>query len=468
MPKLILRLLALALLCTVALPLRAEMVKSKGRGEITYTSLLRPSAAEERAAIRAAKLNALSRYAATLPKSRFELFRGVEAKLEARLDAIVPDHVVIDESTDKTSKRYMVTVEASINTTLLESELQAATKPVGATGATGAAAANSDSFIAFIFVARELASSRSFGPAVSTSSSISAINEVDRRTDRSRSDRGQLNSTAAADVAGRAVGASTTSGSAAVAAKGGQVRLDAAAAEASRSADGSAAAIEVASGTAQQRAGQASGTASSSSDSAGAFSGAAERTASASGTQSSSTQFAGRTEATSQVHTTESRGVETRAEDRQFRVYGVTAVNAAVNQVLTEAGYEAVQAVDAGIDAAAFNRDYGIGNDIAAETRTAAIKLCRDQSIAFLSTATLDVGVPEIDAATGLTRVYVTVTAQATDVRGRFPRTIASVSGKPYAGLGPNPMVARDNALLEAAQKTAAQLVDQLRVKRVP
>ncbi len=79
----------------------------------------------------------------------------------------------------------------------------------------------------------------------------------------------------------------------------------------------------------------------------------------------------------------------------------------------------------------------------------------------------MDVGLPEKDEVSGMIRVYVTVTAKVTDLSPKFPKTVASIAGKPYAGLGPNPQVARQNALNEAAISSAGELVDQLRMKNV-
>jgi hypothetical protein len=71
------------------------------------------------------------------------------------------------------------------------------------------------------------------------------------------------------------------------------------------------------------------------------------------------------------------------------------------------------------------------------------------------------------DGVSGLTQVVVTVTARITDLAGRFPKTIASIAGQPYAGLGQDPQVAKQNALNEAATRSASELLDQLRLKGV-
>ena len=157
---------------------------------------------------------------------------------------------------------------------------------------------------------------------------------------------------------------------------------------------------------------------------------------------------------------------ERKSNDRKYRVFTISEVDAAVNNVLTVAGYEVVAAVDANLAVNAFKADYESG-DIQPATRQTAVKTCRDNQINYLGTASMDVGIPERDPATGMWRVYVTVNSQVSDLRGRFPKTAASIAGKAYAGLGTNEEVARTNALNTAAQETASELVDQLRLKTV-
>jgi hypothetical protein len=167
------------------------------------------------------------------------------------------------------------------------------------------------------------------------------------------------------------------------------------------------------------------------------------------------------------VKNTTGGNTETKAEDLAYRVTTVTEVDNAVNSVLTKARYEVVDAVDAGLDVGSFKNDFSGGSDISPETRKAAVKNCKDKEIRYIAIANMDVGLPEKDEATGLTRVYVTVTAKVSDLAPRFTKTVASIAGKPYAGLGSNPQVAKQNALNEAAVRSASELVDQLRMKGV-
>jgi hypothetical protein len=170
---------------------------------------------------------------------------------------------------------------------------------------------------------------------------------------------------------------------------------------------------------------------------------------------------------TSVVKQTTGGNVETKAEELAYRVTTVTEVDNAVNSVLTKANYEVVDPVDAGLDVTSFKNDFSSGSDISPTTRSSAIKNCREKEIRYIAIANMDVGLPEKDEASGLTRIYVTVTAKVTDISSKFPKTIASIAGNPYAGLGSNQQVAKQNALNEAAMRSASELVDQLRMKGV-
>ena len=349
---------------------QAELVKVKGKGEIVYKSNIfkqGQGSDEERAAITEAKKNALTRYAADFDSARFELFKKIEPDVLANIDQYVTDYTQIDSQVDKSSKRYTVVIEASINTTLIENAISKSSVANAPVAAGAAPAKAGGSYMTFVFVARELASRKDFDAKRTTVD----INE---------------------------------------------------------------------------------------SSSAGA-----QKNKIAEDAQSAETSV----DKTSVVKQTTGGNVETKAEELAYRVTTVTEVDNAVNSVLTKANYEVVDPVDAGLDVTSFKNDFSSGSDISPTTRSSAIKNCREKEIRYIAIANMDVGLPEKDEASGLTRIYVTVTAKVTDISSKFPKTIASIAGNPYAGLGSNQQVAKQNALNEAAMRSASELVDQLRMKGV-
>jgi hypothetical protein len=350
---------------------RAELVKVKGKGEIIYKAnvlKLGQNSTEERAAITEAKKNALARFVAEFDSARFELYKKVESVVLADIDQFVTDYTQLDQQVDKTSKRYTVVIEASINATLIENTINktASTAVIVENGGSASTKAGGN-FFTFVFVARELASRKEFD----AKRTAVVINE----------------------------------------------KSDVGAQEAKVSEDGQSAKSSL--------------------------------------------------ENVSVDKKTTGGNVEIKANELSYRVSTVTEVDNAVNSVLTKARYEVVDPVDAGLNVDNFRNDFSGGNDVSAATRTAAIKTCREKEIGYIAIANMDVGLPEKDEATGMIRVYVAVTAKVSDLSPKFPKTVASIAGKPYAGLGPNPQVAKQNALNEAAARSATELVDQLRIKGV-
>ena len=149
-----------AALCCLALTATAEVVKVKGNGEIVYKGTFKPSAAEEQAAITEAKKNALARYTADFDPARIALYKRIEPEILANLNQYVPDYTQLDQEIDKPSKRFSVIIEASIDTTRIENAIQKSSGPTvqPVTSITPA----ETNYMAFLFVARELASSKAF------------------------------------------------------------------------------------------------------------------------------------------------------------------------------------------------------------------------------------------------------------------------------------------------------------------
>jgi hypothetical protein len=71
----------------------------------------------------------------------------------------------------------------------------------------------------------------------------------------------------------------------------------------------------------------------------------------------------------------------------------------------------------------------------------------------------------DTDPVSGLKRVYVSVNAKVWNIEKRLPRKVASINSSPFAGLGPDSVVAKKNALKKAATRAAKNIVDQLNAK---
>ena len=111
--------------------------------------------------------------------------------------------------------------------------------------------------------------------------------------------------------------------------------------------------------------------------------------------------------------------------------------------------------------------EFSTGDDLGSEVLRSTVDGVRNAGIPLLAYGTLDVGMQDVDPISGNVRVTVTVTGKVLDVTGRFPRTVTSVGPVQYFGLGSDASVARTNALAQAAERAAEQMVDELNVKNV-
>ena len=167
-------------------------------------------------------------------------------------------------------------------------------------------------------------------------------------------------------------------------------------------------------------------------------------------------------------------GSTTRKADAvQWEVGSAAEVNTAMTGILGDAGFEVVEAEyvegESGgqLDLARIRADFSTGDDLSAEVLRSTVAGVRHAQIPLLAFGTLDVGMRDTDPVTGNIRVFVTVTGKVQDLSGRFPRTLASVGPVQFAGLGPDESVARTNALEQAAQQAARQVVDALNARSV-
>lgn len=162
-----------------------------------------------------------------------------------------------------------------------------------------------------------------------------------------------------------------------------------------------------------------------------------------------------------------------KADSIAYEVTSSDEINTAMSEVFSGSGFEIVEAEyledesNGLLSVETFRADYSVGDDISGETRRNAVKGAKYLDIPYLAVGALDIGLKDIDPATGNTRVFVTVTGKVIDVTQRFPKTIASVGPIQYAGLGPNQTVAERNGLSLAAKSAAGDLVNQMNAKGV-
>ena len=167
---------------------------------------------------------------------------------------------------------------------------------------------------------------------------------------------------------------------------------------------------------------------------------------------------------------TETGGSSTRkADDVSYRVLSTANSKTAITSVFSQAGFVVAEPefVLDDKDIKAVNRDFSTGNDLAPSTIRGVVLSLRKNRVPLLVLATMDVGAPSQDGATGLTRVAVTVTGRVMDLMGNLPREVASVPAVQYFGVGSDSSVASTKALKDASTAAAREIVSRMNAVQV-
>jgi hypothetical protein len=159
-----------------------------------------------------------------------------------------------------------------------------------------------------------------------------------------------------------------------------------------------------------------------------------------------------------------------KADQVQYAVTSPQDINAAMNEMLTPAGFEVIDYADivaecGGATPEIIKSEFSSSYELSGPTRKAAIDAARKCQVVYFAVGTLDVGLQDTDPVSGLKRVNVTVNAQVWNIGKGLPKQVASVNSDPYAGLGPDQVVAKRNALKKAASSVAKAIIDQLNAK---
>ncbi|MDB5814998.1 MAG: hypothetical protein JWN23_2115 [Rhodocyclales bacterium] len=153
-----------------------------------------------------------------------------------------------------------------------------------------------------------------------------------------------------------------------------------------------------------------------------------------------------------------------KADDLSYRLLPMNNTKTSITSVFSQGGFQVAdpEFVLDDKDIKAVNQDFSTGNDLAPSTIRAVVASLRKAQIPLLVLATLDVGIPSQDNATGMQRVAVTVTGRVLDISGNLPREVASVPAVQYFGIGPDNASASGKALKDASQAAAREVVSRL------
>ena len=187
-----------------------------------------------------------------------------------------------------------------------------------------------------------------------------------------------------------------------------------------------------------------------------------------------SAQTDGGTSATSSSQTAATKittgGSQERKADRNtYVVKPVVAIDAAVGETLTVAGFEVVTYDDVvsecgGAEWTQIQEELRVGSNMTRATRKAAIKGAKECDVKFFAFATLDQQMSTVSAS-GQKKTTVLITAQVWNISKRLPRKVASVNIPNMGGFGRDDEEAYLDALRRGSVEAATRIVDQLNLK---
>lgn len=177
-----------------------------------------------------------------------------------------------------------------------------------------------------------------------------------------------------------------------------------------------------------------------------------------------------RTKGSSASAQTETGGsTTTKADEVTYKLLPMANFGTSITSVFSQNGFQVVDPtyVIGDKDFKKVNSEFSVGNDLAPPTMRSIVSTLRNANIPLFILATLDVGAPSQDPATGLARVGVTVTARVLDLTKTFPREVASVPAVQYFGVGPDNSAALTKGLKDASLLAAREVVSRLNALNV-
>lgn len=165
----------------------------------------------------------------------------------------------------------------------------------------------------------------------------------------------------------------------------------------------------------------------------------------------------------------ETGGSTTRkATKKTYTVFPSNYLKSVFNGVFASAGFKVVDAAYLEPYSKGFlkiknvEKDFNTGNDLQPQTERDVAMGLQNAQVPYIAYGTLDVRLSDTDPATGLFRVSVAATGKVLDARESIPVILAEVGPIQSAGLGPTEEEAQTNALKNAANKVARELLSQM------
>lgn len=447
------------LICSVTLS-AAVKVKVKG---IIETKNKKPKSEEKNTAFQNGKVQALKKYISGLDSQRLQILNELMPEIQANLDTYVLETNSLSDGV-YTNGQWEINLEVSINDAQIEQLINSKMKDK--------ISKNGETYLSFVYVAREVSSVEDFDSIVSKTASgslqqsnmqvsgtnSSALTTVNGKINTTVTQQGSGSSTTNVKQTGLS-SQTTDESSASISGKAtGIYNSDNVSGSVTVKASDSTANKDVSTYSNQTTDVNKSSQAQINTNSV--------TTGGISTNTTSNTVAVTNRDQSYNIAYKSSGSVVKNSEGLTYRVYNPSEIDTKVTEVFNKANFDVVPAYEVNITPEQFAYDFATLNEVSSSTQKEATNLAREGGLDFLAIGMLDVGREEIDPVTGQYKIYVKVNGYIMDLRKKFAIKICSVGPVQYSGFGENPTVAKTNALIEASTKASRDLVDQLRVKQ--
>jgi len=437
------------------------ITKVKVKGEVE-TRKKKPSVEEIKQAVNNGKEQAIRKWAATLESQRLQLMNSLIPEILKNLDLYVLEASQLSDG-EWINGKWQVNLEVSINDSqidLLANQRSQSNRQK-----------QQDTYLSFIYVAREVSSVETFDNTVikTSASSNSSSNRTTNDNDRVEHTKVSGNTDIITTQVGQAssntqVDQQTDSASTSLKTRD---AIDVSGKSFNRDEDTSVAVKVISSASLDKT--RSSSSTTQDTNVQQEFQGRTDTNIQTNGntvTTTVSSNTTNRNMDSSILSKSLSAGsVVKSSEGIAYRVFNPQEIDSKVTEIFNKAGIDVVPAYEANITSEQLAFDFASIGEVSSSTQKEATDLARDAGLDFLAIGLLDLGREEIDPVTGQYKIYARVNGYIMDLRKRFASKICSVGPVQYSGLGENPSVAKINALIEASTKASQDLVDQLRVK---
>ena len=176
-----------------------------------------------------------------------------------------------------------------------------------------------------------------------------------------------------------------------------------------------------------------------------------------------------KTSATESASSRSSGSTKRRSDEIAYKIISAKAVDGAMSNQLTNAGYESAAYVDVaaeceGINMAKLAKTFETAEELTGRQRRSAFRAARECEARYFALGTMTADIARTHQS-GMKMVTVRVQGAVYDIKRRVPRRVAIIAPEQYMSLGTSEDSARTNALKLAGKKAGARITKMMQKK---